>query len=103
MNKKKKIIIIVISTLLVIIAIVAGSYFFSLSAVSDTPEVVEFTVNQGDSKEVVAENLKNAKKQLDNKGIYYLNKEIKSTDIYYLFQNHFLKKHLKIYDYYYYL
>ena len=61
MNKKKKIIIIVISTLLVIIAIAAGSYFFSLSAVSDTTEVVEFTVNQGDSKEVVAENLKNAK------------------------------------------
>ena len=50
MNKKKKIVIIVISTLLVIIAIAAGSYFFSLSAVSDTPEVVEFTVNQGDMR-----------------------------------------------------
>lgn len=39
------------------------------------------------AKVPIITNLKNAKKQLDNKGIYYLNKEIKSTDIYYLFQN----------------
>lgn len=35
----------------------------------------------------VITNLKNAHKQLNNIGMYYLNKEIKSTDIYYLFQN----------------
>ena len=39
------------------------------------------------AKVPVITNLKNAKENLDNNGIYYLNKEIKSTDIYYLFQN----------------
>ena len=61
MSKKKKIIIIVISTIIILIAILVGTYFFSLTATSNTPETVEFTVNQGDSKETIAENLKNAK------------------------------------------
>ena len=61
MSKKKKIIIIVISTIIILIAILVGTYFFSLTATSNTSETVEFTVNQGDSKETIAENLKNAK------------------------------------------
>ncbi len=57
----KKIIIIVISIIVILIALFIGTYFFSLSAVSNNQEVVEFIVNEGDSKELIAENLKNAK------------------------------------------
>ena len=39
------------------------------------------------AKVPVITNLKNAKNQLDNKALYYLNKEIVSSDIYYIKQN----------------
>ncbi len=39
------------------------------------------------SKVPVITNLKNAKSQLNEKGLYYLNKEILSSDIYYMKQN----------------
>lgn len=44
----------------------------------------ELTIN---AKVPVIINLKNAKKQLDKNAMYYLNKEIMSTDIYYLSKN----------------
>ena len=61
MSKKGKIILIISAIIIAIIAIFVGVYFYLLSSVSSGSTKVSFTVNQGDSKEVVAENLKNAK------------------------------------------
>ncbi|MBS5794457.1 MAG: nucleotidyltransferase [Clostridiales bacterium] len=44
----------------------------------------ELTIN---AKVPVITNLKNAKKQIDKNAMYYLNKEVMSTDIYYLSKN----------------
>lgn len=47
------------------------------------------------AKVPVVTNLKNAKNNLDDKGLYYLNKEIKSTDIYYLSANKKIRQEFK--------
>ena len=60
MSKKKKILIISVSVVVILIIIVACTYFFSLSAVSNTSENVVFIVSPGESKEKIAENLKNS-------------------------------------------
>lgn len=58
MNKKK--ILIIIGCILGIILLIIAIYFFNLRAVDKSNEKVSFTVNSGDSKEIIVENLKNA-------------------------------------------
>ncbi len=60
MSKKKKIIIITLSSVLVIIAVIISIFLFSLSAVGSSNELVGFTINSGESKEQIAQNLKDA-------------------------------------------
>ena len=60
MSKKAKIIIAIIGGIVLLIAIAVCVFLFSLRAVDDSNEKVGFTVQAGDSKEEIAENLKNA-------------------------------------------
>ncbi len=59
MNKKK--LFIILGVIVGIIAILIGSYFIMLKPVSTKDELVTFVVNKGDSKNVVVDNLKEAK------------------------------------------
>lgn len=59
-SKKKKIVIISASTVILIVLLLVSGYFFNLRAVGDEADVINFTVNAGDSKEVIADNLKKA-------------------------------------------
>ena len=60
MNKKTKIILIISGIILAIIAIFIGLYFYLLTPVSKESTIVNFTINQGDSKMEIANNLKDA-------------------------------------------
>lgn len=60
MNKKTKIILIISGIILAIIAIFIGLYFYLLTPVSKESAIVNFTINQGDSKMEIANNLKDA-------------------------------------------
>ena len=60
MSKKKKIIIGGILAFLLVIVVIVAVFFFLLTAVGSSNEKVGFTVNRGDSKEVIADNLKEA-------------------------------------------
>lgn len=58
MNKKK--LLIILGSILGIILIIVFIYIFNLRAVSNSNELVSFTVNSGESKETIVDNLKNA-------------------------------------------
>ena len=58
--KKKKIFIIIISVIVVLLILGISLFFFSLKPINKTPEVVNFTVNNGDSKMEIVNNLKKA-------------------------------------------
>ena len=58
MNKKK--LLIILGSILGIILIIIFIYIFNLRAVSNSNELVSFTVNSGESKETIVDNLKNA-------------------------------------------
>ena len=60
LNKKTKIILIISGIILAIIAIFIGLYFYLLTPVSKESTIVNFTINQGDSKMEIANNLKDA-------------------------------------------
>ena len=60
LNKKTKIILIISGIILAIIAIFIGLYFYLLTPVSKESAIVNFTINQGDSKMEIANNLKDA-------------------------------------------
>ena len=60
MNKKTKIILIISGIILAIIAIFIGLYFYLLTPVSKESTIVNFTINHGDSKMEIANNLKDA-------------------------------------------
>ena len=60
MSKKGKIILIISAIVIALIAIFIGVYFYLLSAVSSGSNVVNFTVNQGDSKMEIVTNLEDA-------------------------------------------
>lgn len=60
MSKKGKIILTISAIVIALIAIFVGVYFYLLSAVSSGSNVVNFTVNQGDSKMEIVTNLKDA-------------------------------------------
>ena len=60
MNKKTKIILIISGIILAIIAIFIGLFFYLLTPVSKESAIVNFTINQGDSKMEIANNLKDA-------------------------------------------
>ncbi len=58
--KKKKLLIIVLLFFVILILFLMGLYGYSLHAVSKNSEEVSFVVNPGDSKLVIAKNLKTA-------------------------------------------
>ena len=60
MNKTKKIILICAISLVAVIALVIFLFFFSLRAVGDSEEVVDFVVISGEGKEEIVDNLKDA-------------------------------------------
>ena len=60
MNKTKKIILICAISLVAVIALVIFLFFFSLRAVADSEEVVDFVVISGEGKEEIVDNLKDA-------------------------------------------
>lgn len=58
MNKKK--LLIILGSIIGIILVIVFIYIFNLRAVSNSNELVSFTVNSGESKETIVDNLKNA-------------------------------------------
>lgn len=60
MTKKKKIILISIITFLIVIFLMFFVFMFSLSAAGDESDTVNFVVENGESKDIIVENLKDA-------------------------------------------
>lgn len=60
MSKKSKVLLIIGGVIIAIIAFFACLYFYLLTPVSNSSELVNFTVNQGDSKMQIVDNLKSA-------------------------------------------
>ena len=60
MSKLKKIVLISSSIVVLVIALVVFLFFFSLRATGSGDEIVNFVVTSGDSKEEIADNLKEA-------------------------------------------